>query len=107
MKTKTNFKLTLAFFFICNILKNENKNKYKTSVELGAKFNINPKVEAEARFGNIKVSDEFDLPRVQKFVSTSLIIPVNEAFYFSLNYNGMFDKDGNTHTGYAQFNYLW
>ncbi|EHD2427567.1 autotransporter outer membrane beta-barrel domain-containing protein, partial [Campylobacter jejuni] len=25
----------------------------KTSVELGAKFNINPKVEAEARFGNI------------------------------------------------------
>ncbi|WP_435366205.1 autotransporter outer membrane beta-barrel domain-containing protein [Campylobacter jejuni] len=79
----------------------------KTSVELGAKFNINPKVEAEARFGNIKASDEFDLPRVQKFVSTSLIIPVNEAFYFSLNYNGMFDKDGNTHTGFAQFNYLW
>ncbi|EAH8807088.1 hypothetical protein EWU98_02640, partial [Campylobacter jejuni] len=58
----------------------------KTSVELGAKFNINPKVEAEARFGNIKVSDEFDLPRVQKFVSTSFIVPVNEAFYFSLNY---------------------
>lgn len=79
----------------------------KTSVELGAKFNINPKVEAEARFGNIKVSDEFDLPRVQKFVSTSFIIPVNEAFYFSLSYNGMFDKDGNTHTGFAQFNYLW
>ncbi|EOH2469757.1 hypothetical protein ACLWVX_001595, partial [Campylobacter jejuni] len=73
----------------------------KTSVELGAKFNINPKVEAEARFGNIKVSDEFDLPRVQKFVSTSFIVPVNEAFYFSLNYNGMFDKDGNTHTGFA------
>ncbi|EPS2691942.1 autotransporter outer membrane beta-barrel domain-containing protein, partial [Campylobacter jejuni] len=21
--------------------------------------------------------------------------------------NGMFDKDGNTHTGFAQFNYLW
>ncbi|EJB5522142.1 hypothetical protein MT096_001402 [Campylobacter jejuni] len=79
----------------------------KTSVELGAKFNINPKVEAEARFYNIKVSDEFDLPRVQKFVSTSFIVPVNEAFYFSLNYNGMFDKDGNTHTGFAQFNYLW
>lgn len=79
----------------------------KTSVELGAKFNINPKVEAEARFGNIKVSDEFDLPRVQKFVSTSFIVPVNEAFYFSLNYNGMFDKDGNTHTGFAQFNYFW
>ncbi|MFK0487412.1 hypothetical protein ACISBE_08915, partial [Campylobacter jejuni] len=79
----------------------------KTSVELGAKFNINPKVEAEARFDNIKVSDEFDLPRVQKFVSTSFIVPVNEAFYFSLNYNGMFDKDGNTHTGFAQFNYLW
>ncbi|EPB9103426.1 hypothetical protein ACRTYM_000721 [Campylobacter jejuni] len=78
----------------------------KTSVELGAKFNINPKVEAEARFGNIKVSDEFDLPRVQKFVSTSFIVPVNEAFYFSLSYNGMFDKDG-THTGFAQFNYLW
>ncbi|EMQ4832293.1 autotransporter outer membrane beta-barrel domain-containing protein, partial [Campylobacter jejuni] len=78
----------------------------KTSVELGAKFNINPKVEAEARFGNIKVSDEFDLPRVQKFVSTSFIVPVNEAFYFSLNYNGMFDKDGNTHTGFAQFNYF-
>ncbi|ECR3132015.1 autotransporter outer membrane beta-barrel domain-containing protein [Campylobacter jejuni] len=79
----------------------------KTSVELGAKFNINPKVEAEARFGNTKVSDEFDLPRIQKFVSTSFIVPVNEAFYFSLNYNGMFDKDGNTHTGFAQFNYLW
>ncbi|EOV0413084.1 hypothetical protein ACOIM6_001303, partial [Campylobacter jejuni] len=78
----------------------------KTSVELGAKFNINPKVEAEARFDNIKVSDEFDLPRVQKFVSTSFIVPVNEAFYFSLSYNGMFDKDGNTHTGFAQFNYL-
>ncbi|EOA0690782.1 hypothetical protein ACHJ0P_000059 [Campylobacter jejuni] len=79
----------------------------KSSVELGAKLNINPSVKAKARFGNIKVNDEFDLPRVQKFVSTSLIIPVNEAFYFSLNYNGMFDKDGNTHTGFAQFNYLW
>ncbi|EAH8634151.1 autotransporter outer membrane beta-barrel domain-containing protein, partial [Campylobacter jejuni] len=22
-------------------------------------------------------------------------------------YKGMFDKDGNTHTGFAQFNYLW
>ncbi|EAI4771501.1 autotransporter outer membrane beta-barrel domain-containing protein, partial [Campylobacter jejuni] len=22
-------------------------------------------------------------------------------------YNGMFDKDGNTHTGFAQFNYFW
>ncbi|EDP3956714.1 hypothetical protein GRO30_08150, partial [Campylobacter jejuni] len=75
----------------------------KTSVELGAKLNINPSVKAKARFGNIKVNDEFYLPRVQKFVSTSLIIPVNEAFYFSLNYNGMFDKDGNTHTGFAQF----
>ncbi|ECK3823990.1 autotransporter outer membrane beta-barrel domain-containing protein, partial [Campylobacter jejuni] len=73
----------------------------KTSVELGAKLNINPSVKAKARFGNIKVNDEFYLPRVQKFVSTSLIIPVNEAFYFSLNYNGMFDKDGNTHTGFA------
>ncbi|VEJ47972.1 autotransporter beta-domain-containing protein [Campylobacter jejuni subsp. doylei] len=79
----------------------------KTSVELGAKFNINPKVETDARFGNIKVSDEFHLPRVQKFVSTSLIVPLNEAFYFSLNYNGMFDKDSHTHTGFAQFNYLW
>ncbi|EOH6656975.1 hypothetical protein ACMTI7_001479 [Campylobacter jejuni] len=79
----------------------------KTSVELGAKFNINPSVKAKARFGNIKVNDEFYLPRVQKFVSTSFIVPVNEAFYFSLNYNGMFDKDGNTHTGFAQFNYLW
>lgn len=79
----------------------------KTSVELGAKFNINPNVKAEARFGNIKVNDEFYLPRVQKFMTTSLIIPVNEAFYFSLNYNGMFDKDGNTHTGFAQFNYVW
>ncbi|EJE0603795.1 hypothetical protein M4L98_001642, partial [Campylobacter jejuni] len=78
----------------------------KSSVELGAKLNINPSVKAKARFGNIKVNDEFYLPRVQKFVSTSLIIPVNEAFYFSLNYNGMFDKDGNTHTGFAQFNYL-
>ncbi|ECC1141463.1 autotransporter outer membrane beta-barrel domain-containing protein, partial [Campylobacter jejuni] len=79
----------------------------KTSVELGAKLNINPSVKAKARFGNIKVNDEFYLPRVQKFVSTSFIVPVNEAFYFSLNYNGMFDKDGNTHTGFAQFNYLW
>ncbi|EAL4058219.1 hypothetical protein CGR41_08235, partial [Campylobacter jejuni] len=61
----------------------------KSSVELGAKLNINPSVKAKARFGNIKVNDEFYLPRVQKFVSTSLIIPVNEAFYFSLNYNGM------------------
>ncbi|SUW96776.1 autotransporter beta-domain-containing protein [Campylobacter jejuni subsp. doylei] len=79
----------------------------KTSVELGAKFNINPKVKARARFGNMKVNDEFHLPRVRKFASTSLIVPVNEAFYFSLNYNGMFDEKGNTHTGFAQFNYLW
>ncbi len=79
----------------------------KTSVELGAKLNINPSVKAKARFGSVKISDTFDLPRVQKFVSTSLIVPVNEAFYFSLNYNGMFDKDGNTYTGFAQFNYLW
>ncbi|SUX00537.1 autotransporter beta-domain-containing protein [Campylobacter jejuni subsp. doylei] len=70
----------------------------KTSVELGAKFNVNPKVKARARFGNMKVNDEFHLPRVRKFASTSLIVPVNEAFYFSLNYNGMFDEKGNTHT---------
>ncbi|MFY4756184.1 autotransporter outer membrane beta-barrel domain-containing protein, partial [Campylobacter jejuni] len=79
----------------------------KSSVELGAKFNINPSVKAKARYDDRKVSDTFDLPKVQKFVTTSLIIPVNEAFYFSLNYNGMFDKDGNTHTGFAQFNYVW
>ena len=79
----------------------------KTSVELGAKFNVNPKVKARARFGDRKVNDEFHLPRVRKFASTSLIVPVNEAFYFSLNYNGMFDEKGNTHTGFAQFNYLW
>ncbi|SQE24099.1 autotransporter beta-domain-containing protein [Campylobacter jejuni subsp. doylei] len=79
----------------------------KTSVELGAKFNVNPKVKVRARFGNMKVNDEFHLPRVRKFASTSLIVPVNEAFYFSLNYNGMFDEKGNTHTGFAQFNYLW
>ena len=79
----------------------------KTSVELGAKFNVNPKVKARARFGAKKVSNEFHLPRVRKFASTSLIVPVNEAFYFSLNYNGMFDEKGNTHTGFAQFNYLW
>ncbi|AVL48038.1 autotransporter [Campylobacter jejuni subsp. doylei] len=79
----------------------------KTSVELGAKFNVNPKVKARARFGNMKVNDEFHLPRVRKFASTSLIVPVNEAFYFSLNYNGMFDEKGSTHTGFAQFNYLW
>ncbi|VEG62446.1 autotransporter beta-domain-containing protein [Campylobacter jejuni subsp. doylei] len=79
----------------------------KTSVELGAKFNVNPKVKARARFGDKKVSNEFHLPRVRKFASTSLIVPVNEAFYFSLNYNGMFDEKGNTHTGFAQFNYLW
>ncbi len=79
----------------------------KTSVELGAKFNVNPKVKARARFGNMKVNDEFHLPRVRKFASTSLIVPVNEAFYFSLSYNGMFDEKGNTHTGFAQFNYLW
>ncbi|VEJ46259.1 autotransporter beta-domain-containing protein [Campylobacter jejuni subsp. doylei] len=79
----------------------------KTSVELGAKFNVNPKVKARARFGNRKVNDEFHLPRVRKFASTSLIVPVNETFYFSLNYNGMFDEKGNTHTGFAQFNYLW
>ncbi|MFY4702102.1 autotransporter outer membrane beta-barrel domain-containing protein, partial [Campylobacter jejuni] len=79
----------------------------KSSVELGAKFNINPSVEAKARYNDRKVSDTFTLPRVQKFVTTSLIVPVNEAFYFSLNYNGMFDKDGKTHTGFAQFNYVW
>ncbi|MBK1972774.1 autotransporter outer membrane beta-barrel domain-containing protein, partial [Campylobacter sp. TTU-622] len=79
----------------------------KTSLTLGAKFNINPSVKAKARFGSVKVSDTFDLPRVQQYITSSFIIPLNEAFYFSLNYNGMFDKDGNTHTGYAQFNYVW
>ncbi|EAI8136264.1 autotransporter outer membrane beta-barrel domain-containing protein [Campylobacter jejuni] len=80
---------------------------FKTSLTLGAKFNINPSVKAKARFGSIKVNDTFDLPRVQEYITSSFIIPVNEAFYFSLNYNGMFDKDGDTHTGFAQFNYLW
>nr|WP_216681601.1 autotransporter outer membrane beta-barrel domain-containing protein [Campylobacter novaezeelandiae] len=79
----------------------------KTSLTLGAKFNINPSVKAKARFGSIKATDEFDLPRVQSYATGSFIIPLNEAFYFSLNYNGMFDRDGNTHTGYAQFNYVW
>ncbi|EAK7318845.1 hypothetical protein E8A83_02495, partial [Campylobacter jejuni] len=80
---------------------------FKTSLTIGAKFNINPSVKAKARFGSIKVNDTFDLPRVQEYITSSFIIPVNEAFYFSLNYNGMFDKDGDTHTGFAQFNYLW
>ncbi|MGH2268227.1 autotransporter outer membrane beta-barrel domain-containing protein, partial [Campylobacter taeniopygiae] len=79
----------------------------KTSMTLGAKFNINPEVNAKARFGKIKVKDEFYLPRVQRYVTTSMIVPLNNAFYFSLNYNGMFDAKGNTHTGFAQFNYVW
>ncbi|EHN6916983.1 autotransporter outer membrane beta-barrel domain-containing protein, partial [Campylobacter jejuni] len=79
----------------------------KSSLTLGTKFNINPKTEAKARYDVYKVSDEFYLPRVQKFITSSLIVPVNDSFYFSLSYNGMFDRDGNTHTGFAQFNYLW
>ncbi|TKX34170.1 autotransporter outer membrane beta-barrel domain-containing protein [Campylobacter taeniopygiae] len=79
----------------------------KTSMTLGAKFNINPEVTAKARFGQIKVKDKFYLPRVQRYVTTSMIVPLNDAFYFSLNYNGMFDAKGNTHTGFAQFNYVW
>ncbi|MFB1644193.1 autotransporter outer membrane beta-barrel domain-containing protein [Campylobacter molothri] len=79
----------------------------KTSMTLGAKFNINPQVKAKARFGQVKVKDEFYLPRVQRYVTTSMIVPLNNVFYFSLNYNGMFDSKGDTHTGFAQFNYIW
>ncbi|TBR78206.1 autotransporter outer membrane beta-barrel domain-containing protein, partial [Campylobacter novaezeelandiae] len=56
----------------------------KTSLTLGAKFNINPSVKAKARFGSIKATDEFTLPRVQSYATGSFIIPLNEAFYFSL-----------------------
>ncbi|MBZ7965224.1 autotransporter outer membrane beta-barrel domain-containing protein [Campylobacter molothri] len=79
----------------------------KTSMTLGAKFNINPQVKAKARFGQVKVKDEFYLPRVQRYITTSMIVPLNNVFYFSLNYNGMFDSKGDTHTGFAQFNYIW
>lgn len=79
----------------------------KTSMTLGAKFNINPQVKAKARFGQVKVEDEFYLPRVQRYVTTSMIVPLNNVFYFSLNYNGIFDSKGDTHTGFAQFNYIW
>ncbi|TKX33334.1 autotransporter outer membrane beta-barrel domain-containing protein, partial [Campylobacter taeniopygiae] len=79
----------------------------KTSMTLGAKLNINPEVTAKARFGQVKVKDKFHLPRLQRYVTTSMIVPLNDVFYFSLNYNGMFDAKGNTHTGFAQFNYVW
>ncbi|MBZ7965073.1 autotransporter domain-containing protein, partial [Campylobacter sp. 2457A] len=37
----------------------------KTSMELGAKFNINPGVSMKARYGTMKTKDKFYLPRVQ------------------------------------------
>ncbi|WP_324736349.1 hypothetical protein, partial [Helicobacter mesocricetorum] len=80
---------------------------FKTLVQGGMKFNLNPVTTSSARFGKFYVSDSYLLPRFSEFGGASLIVPVSNAFYFSINYNGNFDKNGAMHTGYAQFNYLW
>ena len=80
---------------------------FKTLAEGGVKININPLTTSSARFGTIYAKDSYLLPRVSEFIGASFIIPLNSAFYLSLNYTGNFDKNGVMHTGYTKFNYMW
>ncbi|XGQ71902.1 hypothetical protein ACAW42_02595 [Campylobacter hepaticus] len=79
----------------------------KTSIELGAKLCMNTTIHTKARFGTIKVEDEINLARIQRFANASLILPLNQSFIMSMNYNAQNSKDATTHTAYAQFSYLW
>ncbi|EME0204365.1 autotransporter outer membrane beta-barrel domain-containing protein [Campylobacter jejuni] len=79
----------------------------KTVLQAGYKFAINPTVESTVNFGTGATTGESKLNRWNEFLGASVIIPLNDAFFFSLNYNGSFAKNGQTHTGYAQFNYAW
>ncbi|MCZ0773498.1 autotransporter outer membrane beta-barrel domain-containing protein [Campylobacter hepaticus] len=79
----------------------------KTSIELGAKLYMNTTIHTKARFGTIKVEDEINLARIQRFANASLILPLNQSFIMSMNYNAQNSKDATTHTAYAQFSYLW
>ncbi|MCW1561319.1 NADP-dependent isocitrate dehydrogenase, partial [Campylobacter jejuni] len=59
MKTKTNFKLTLAFFFICNILKNENKNKYFKGLKMQITYTLTDESPALATYSFLPIVKAF------------------------------------------------
>lgn len=70
MKTKTNFKLTLAFFFICNILKNENKNKYFKGLKMQITYTLTDESPALATYSFLPIVKAF-LSRAHIGVKTS------------------------------------
>ena len=80
---------------------------FKTMLQGGVRYNFNNVMRLRGRIGDLAAEDTHTLPVVNAFVGGSVIVPLNQSFYFSLNYTHNFNKSGKSHTGYAKFNYLW
>lgn len=79
-----------------------------TNLQGGVKYYFNPNVDY-SYFNPIinSVSGKTRLDHWNEFIGVDFIIPLNYAFYFKISYNGNFSKDGDTHTAFARFNYLF
>lgn len=83
---------------------------FKTLVYAGVDWTINPNVaNPKGRYSNIGYygGGESKLDNLEYALGTTLVIPLNDAFYFSLNYGMNWTKNTTMHTGYGKFNYMW
>ncbi|AWI33356.1 autotransporter outer membrane beta-barrel domain-containing protein [Helicobacter apodemus] len=83
---------------------------FKTLVYAGVDWTMNPNVDnPKGRYSNIGYygGGESKLDNLEYALGTTLVIPLNDAFYFSLNYGMNGTKNTTMHTGYGKFNYMW
>ena len=82
---------------------------FKTVINAGVEYTLNPKVDNPRGHinGIYYGGGKTKLDDVAGYLGVNFAIPLNDAFYFTLNYSNNFTQDSLLHTGYAKFNYLF
>lgn len=81
--------------------------KLKTLLQAGVKYNLNPNIELHSKIGADELKDDYAIARVEGNLNASMIVPLEDNFYFTLSYGENFNKDRNTHMAYSQVGYKW
>lgn len=79
----------------------------QTSFQIGLRYYFNPNVDINYSIADQKIEAKTEFSRWNKFVGIDFIVPLNKAFHFKLGYNGAFSKDGDNHTAFVSFNYVF
>ncbi|MDE5591825.1 MAG: hypothetical protein K2I63_02550, partial [Helicobacter sp.] len=118
MSNKVNTITRRSYFHKLNLFKTRaslsligDLHKYfKVLLRAGVEYTLNPKVNnPKGRYSNIGHygGGKSKLDSLEASLGATFAIPLNDAFYFSLNYNANLTKSTTMHTGYAKFNYQW